>query len=245
MNKAVFGGAPSRALGIDFVKWTAPAVLALLVLAVMAFWPRYLASPATLGTPQMHFHVVTATLWFLLLATQPLLIRNRRPHVHRLLGYGSLVLAPLVVAAFVLAAHSQLATRSEAGIWPIGRYILYLQLSLGAMFALVWALGMLFRKDRLIHARFMAGTALTFVDPVFARLLPQIEGVNNNFVTAVLVDAILLALIWMERDARRGRWVFPVLLVLLVLQQLPLFFGLTESGAWDAFSRWYLGLSLT
>ena len=233
-----------RSPGLDLIKWTAPAVLSLMVLAVMAFWPRYLSSPASLGTPYIHFHAVTSTLWFLLLFTQPLLIRNRRTTLHHRLGYASLLLAPLVMVAFVLAAHSQLGSRSAPDVWPIGRYILYLQISLGGLFGLLWLMGMLKRKDRLVHARLMAATGLTFVDPVLARLLPDL-GVPRQFVTFAVTDLILVALIWFERDARRGRWVFPTVLALFVLTQLPVVLGLTDSPLWEAFSRWYLSLSLT
>lgn len=244
MSQARFDFSAQPATGPDLIKWTAPAVLSLMVLAVMAFWPRYLSSPAALGTPYIHFHAVTATLWFLLLFTQPLLIRSRRTTLHHRLGYSSLLLAPLVVVAFVLAAHSQLDSRSAPDIWPIGRYILYLQISLGGLFGLIWLMGMLKRKDRLVHARLMAATGLTFVDPVLARLLPDV-GIPNQFVTFAVTDLILVALIWFERDARRGRWVFPTVLILFVLLQLPVFLGLTDSATWDAFSRWYLSLSLT
>ncbi|NBB92295.1 MAG: hypothetical protein GVY32_03905 [Gammaproteobacteria bacterium] len=230
--------------GLDLIKWTAPAVMALMILAVMAFWPRYLSSPATLGTPFLHFHAITATLWFALLFTQPLLIRNRKPAWHRRLGYASLALAPLVVAAFVLAAHSQLGSRSAPDVWPLGRYILYLQLSLGALFGLFWLMGMLERRDRLVHARYMVATGLTFIDPVLARLLPDL-GIPPQFVTFAVTDIILLALIWLERDARRGREVFPIVLALFLLSQLPVFMGLTDSPAWEAFAGWYLSLPLT
>lgn len=244
MNEARFSSPAASGAGIDLIKWTAPSVLSLMVLAVMAFWPRYLSSPAALGTPWIHFHAVTATLWFALLFTQPLLIRYRRTALHHLLGYASLAVAPLVVAAFVLAAHSQLGSRTAPDIWPIGRYILYLQLSLGGLFGLIWLMGMIKRNDRLVHARLMAATGLTFVDPVLARLLPDL-GIPNQFVTFAVTDLILVALIGFERDARRGRWVFPTVLALFVFLQLPVFLGLTDTAAWDSFSRWYLSLGLT
>jgi hypothetical protein len=215
-----------------------------MILAVMAFWPRYLSSPRALGTPWIHFHAVTATLWFMLLFTQPLLVRYRQTTWHHRLGYASLMIAPLVIAAFVLAAHSQLGSRAAPDIWPLGRYILYLQLSLGGLFGLLWAAAMLKRKDRLVHARLMAATGLTFVDPVLARLLPDL-GIPNQFVTFAVTDLILVALIWSERGARRGRWVFPTVLGLFVLTQLPVLLGLTDTAAWEAFARWYLSLSLT
>jgi len=244
MNQARVHLRPQPVPGLDLIKWTAPAVLSLMILAVMAFWPRYLSSPFALGTPYIHFHAVSATLWFLLLFTQPLLIRYRRTSLHHRLGYVSLLLAPLVVAAFVLAAHSQLTGRSSPELWPLGRYILYLQLSLGGLFGVFWLMGMLKRKDRLVHARFMAATGLTFIDPVLARLLPEL-GIPNQFLTFALTDLILVALIWFERDSRRGRWVFPSVLALFVLFQLPVFLGLTDSPLWEAFSSWYLSLSLT
>lgn len=231
-------------MGIDLARWTSPAVLLLLILAAAAFWSSYLSSPRALGTPYLHFHAVSATLWFLLLFAQPLLIRYGKRTLHHWLGYASLAIAPLVVAAFALAAHSQLGTRTGEDLWQIGRYILYLQISLGGLFGLIWLMGMLKRKDRPVHARFMAATGLTFVDPVLARLLPDL-GIPNQFVTFAVTDLILITLIWIERDARRGRWVFPTVLALFILTQLPVILGLTDTAAWEGFSRWYLSLSLT
>lgn len=57
--------------------------------------------------------------------------------------------------------------------------------------------------------------------------------------TFAVTDLILVALIWFERDARRGRWVFPAVLALFVFSQLPVMLGLVEAQAWEAFSRWY------
>lgn len=236
---------PRPGAGPNLIKWTAPAVASLMILAVLAFWPRYLSSPVTLGNGYIHFHAITATLWFALLFTQPLLIRSRRTSLHHRLGYASLLLAPLVVLAFLLAAHYQLGSRTAPEVWPIGRYILYLQLSLGLLFGLIWLMGMVHRKDRLVHARLMAATGLTFVDPVLARLLPSIEGMNNQMVTFGVVDLILIALIWFERGARRGRWVFPTVLGFFVLIQIPIYLDLTSTELWDSFSRWYLALSIT
>ncbi|MBS3743233.1 MAG: hypothetical protein KGY48_02660 [Wenzhouxiangellaceae bacterium] len=82
--------------------------------------------------------------WFAVRAvSQPLPIRSRKPALYHRLGYVSLLLAPLVVAAFFLTTHSRLGSRTGPDIWPIGRYILYLQLSL---FGLLWLMGMLKRK---------------------------------------------------------------------------------------------------
>lgn len=234
---------PAR--GLDLQTWTPPAVGTLLLLAVLAFWPTYLAAPARLGTPYTHLHASTATLWFVLLLAQPLLLRAGARRLHRTLGYASVLLAPLVLVGIALGAHSLLGRLMAAGVWREGVYVLYLQASLGAAFGILWGLGMWHRKDRKVHARFMAATGLTFVDPVLARLLPDLPGVGAQVVTFTVVNAILLGLIWNEREARRGRWVFPLVLGVFLLLEIPLALGVTGTGAWEGFARWYLALPLT
>ena len=175
MNQARVHLRPQPAPGLDLIKWTAPAVLSLMILAVMAFWPRYLSSPVALGTPYIHFHAVPATLWFLLLfnpaATDPLSSDDTSPPI----GYVSLLLAPLVVAAFVLAAHSQLTGRSSPELWAARALHSLSPAVAGGLFGVFWLMGMLKRKDRPgACPRFMAATGLTFIDPVLARLLPEL-----------------------------------------------------------------------
>lgn len=232
------------AVGVDLVKWAPPGVAALIALAILAFWPTYLANPSELGTFYTHLHAGTATIWFLLLIVQPLLIRFRRRQLHRTLGYSSYVLAPLVVLCIFLGGHS-LLTRWSADEWWIGKYILYLQVSLGSLFGICWILAMYFRKDRQVHARFMVATGLTFLDPVVARIIPVFDGAISQMITFGTVYLILFLLIWLERDAKKGRWVFPLVLALFVVAGLPLFFGVTDTIGWENFSRWFLSLGLT
>lgn len=232
------------ARGVDLERWSTPAVGGLLFLAFFAFWPSYISGPRTLGTPYTHIHALTATLWFLLLMVQPLLIRSGRRPLHRTLGYASGLLAPAVLVGIVLGAHSRVGSFDPA-LWDPGLYLLYLQIGLGAVFIAIWALGMKHRVDRRAHARFMAATGLTFVDPVLARLLPAVPGVSTQVVTFMVVNLILIGLIWAERDARRGRWAFPTVLGIFLVLEIPLWAGFTESSAWDAFGRWFLSLPLT
>lgn len=232
------------ARGVDLERWSAPAIGGLLLLALFAFWPTYLSGPRALGTPYTHLHALTATLWFVLLIVQPLLIRSGRRPLHRRLGHASCFLAPAVLVGIVLGAHSRLGSFVPE-LWNVGVYVLYLQIGLGAAFIAIWALGMKHREDRKVHARFMAATGLTFVDPVLARLLPSVPGVNGQVITFMVVNLILVGLIWAERDARRGRWAFPTVLGIFFAMEVPLWAGFTESSAWDAFGRWFLSLPLT
>ncbi len=232
------------AIGIDLVKWAPFAFLGLILLALFAFWPNYLSSPSELGTFYTHLHAITATAWFILLIVQPFLIKSRRRPLHRTIGKTSVVVGPLVLLGMLLGAHG-LIGRWPAESWPLARFILYLQISLAFVFGALWLLGMIFRKDQFVHGRFMVATGLTFIDPVLARILPSIPGLSTQLVTFGVVNVILLALIWKERDAKRGRWVFPLTLALFVLIEIPMALGITQSGMWDAFSQWFSGLPLT
>src|SRR5512133_2894592 len=87
--------------------------LALLLLAVLAFWPRYLSLLGSPIDPYTHLHAAFATLWCLLLISQPLLVRRHR-QLHRRLGGLSYVLAPGFAAASLLLAHSRFRAMDEA-----------------------------------------------------------------------------------------------------------------------------------
>ena len=92
----------------------------------------------------------------------------------------------------------------------------------------------------------MVCTALTLVDPIVARLLYiglGIEPPAMQAITYALVDATLVFL-WM-RDRRLGSsaGVFPGMLALFILVEIPTFI-LPDTVAWRAFAGWYAGLPL-
>jgi hypothetical protein len=68
---------------------------------------------------------------------------------------------------------------------------------------------------------------------------------NYQWFTFGLTDCVLIALIWLERDGRMGRRVFPVMLGVFILAQLPALFALTDTPLWQAFARWFASLPLT
>ena len=90
---------PYRNIGFFF--------LLLLVLVVAGFTPRVPDTPffgyfSQLGTsrhvpPVIHVHALIAVVWFLLLSTQPFLIRANRLDLHRKLGRASIVVVLLFV----------------------------------------------------------------------------------------------------------------------------------------------------
>lgn len=232
--------------GVDYSR--SGIVFALfLALALLAFWPSYVSLPFARSSGYIHFHAATASLWMGLLIAQPLAIRARRFALHRLLGRASLVLAPLVLVSIVLLANSRIRM-AEGPFYAIQTYILYLQISLAALFAVSWIGGLVTRRRMALHARFMACTAITLIDPIVVRLLLWRDSTpdwNYQWFTFAITDLVLLGLIWRERNATTGRGVFPAMLALFVLVQAPALTGWTQSPAWQGFARWFAAMPLT
>ena len=214
-----------------------------LLIAMVAFWPTYFAQVrATSGFT--HLHAVTAALWMVLLVLQSWAIGARRVALHRGSGKASYVIAPLVLLSILLLAHDRIRS-AQGEAYAIQTYILYLQLSLAALFALSYGLAIWTRRSVARHSRFMVCTALTLVDPVFIRLLlwaDPLPGFNYQWLTFGLTDLIFLVLIWLERHNRAGRGVFPAMLGVFILAQLPALLGLTEGPLWQGFARWFAAL---
>ena len=224
-----------------------PWFAGLLALAIFTFWPSYVSLPPARSSPYTHFHALVATAWMLLLVGQPMLMRAGRRQAHRALGKASWVVGPLFIVAAVLLAHHRITVASP-DFYPIQTYILWLQVSLGGLFALCWALAMAYRREMPIHARFMICTGLTLIDPVVIRLWNWIgfdPNVNYQWYTFGLTDAVFLLLIWLDRQSSKGRWVFPTMLGVFLLAQIPALFGLTQQAWWQSFARWFAALPLT
>jgi hypothetical protein len=178
---------------------SAPYFAGLFLVAIVAFWPTYLSRLAR-ASAHTHLHAVTASSWMLLLIAQPLAIRTRRIALHRTLGRASYGVAPLVVVSMVLLAHSK-----THGASPEDLVGAILPLSLAALFALSYTPGIATRRTMALHARFMIGTAMTLIDPVFVRLLNWIYATPPflyQWITFSLTNTVFAVLIWRERHSR-------------------------------------------
>lgn len=242
-DKGEAGKAPRP---LNFTR-SGPYFAAMFLVALVAFWPSYLSKAPAESSAYTHVHAFLAASWMVMMAAQPVLIRTRRLAWHRLVGRASYVLAPLFVVSVVLLGHSRIkGATGEA--FAIQTYVLYLQTSLTVLFALSYALAIATRRVVALHARFMACTALTMIDPVVIRLLFWVEpapGWNYQWLTFGLTDLTLVALVWLGRHGRAGRKVFPAMLLMFVLAQLPALLGLTAAPPWQAFARWFAALPLT
>ncbi|VAW67705.1 hypothetical protein MNBD_GAMMA09-3540 [hydrothermal vent metagenome] len=221
--------------------------IALLLLAITGFWPSYFSKlgGAESGSFYTHLHAITMMLWVTMLISQAFLIRYKKFSLHKSIGRFSYLLVPALTVSLVLLAHSQI-TLHEYGVSYNRMYILFLQLSLLAVFIISYVLAIVYKHSPVHHARFMICTSLTLIDPAVARLpldLPEIP-FSYQLWTFSLTDTILLVLIFLERKQPRGRSVFPVMLgVFLFFQALNL--NWTRSDTWDDFALWFAQLPLT
>lgn len=214
--------------------------IGLLFVSVIAFWPTYYAIFLS-SEFYIHLHAFFAVLWFGMLIVQPYLIKKKRLELHRQIGKVSYFIAPFVVISVVLLAHERLILASES-FYPIQTYILYLQISLAFAFAITYGLAIYYRRTKPIHARFMVATSFTFIDPIFARLFnimaPNATW-NNQMITFMLVNLILIVLSILDRNNRKTKWVYPSLLLIYLIIELPIFFDLTGLNWWQAFAEWF------
>ncbi len=219
--------------------------IVLFFLAIIGFWQSYFSQLFGDIDGYVHFHAVTMLLWIILLITQAFLIRYKKYLLHRFIGKLSYVLVPLIIISLILLAHNQIVIR-EDGISGSRLYILFLQLSLLAIFIIAYVLAIIYRKSPVRHARYMISTALTLIDPAVARIPVDIPPLPFSFqvITFTLTDLIFIVLIIMEHKQKQGREVFPIMLaIFLIFQGLNLTW--TDSSLWNKFATWFAILPLT
>jgi hypothetical protein len=197
--------------------------IALLLLAVPAFWPSYFFPKKYETDWHVHLHGIAMFLWMLLLIAQASLIQFRSFPAHRALGKTSFVLVPVIVVSTLLLANY----RMRSGVNDELTYFFYVQLALLVQFTVAYALAIFERRTPAAHMRFMVCTALALVDPILARVLYNQLGIEPPLMQAItygVVDAILLALIAHDKLQRHYVNVYQWMLALFVATQLPTFF---------------------
>jgi uncharacterized membrane protein len=222
--------------------------LGLPALALLAFWPNYLAKPLAPIDGYTHFHAATGLLWLVLLLAQALLVRARRLDLHRFLGRLSFAAAPLFVLSSLLLAHHRFS-RMDAVTFEREACTLYLPLSAALLFACAWALALAHRRDIRLHARFMASTGLLLLDPVVGRVLAfhvvqRPEFWNYQLATFGVAAAVVLALARTLPPRSQPRLTFAVFAGGYV-SVLAGWFFVPHSPAWNSFAQWFRGLAVT
>jgi hypothetical protein len=233
--------------GLDLPTHAALLAAVLLVLAVPAFWPDYLARLRA-ADPYTHAHALLGTLWLLALMVQPLLIRARRLRLHRLIGRLAGTAGLAFFTSGVLLTHYRAGRMTEAAFERDGSGF-YLPLVMSAIFGAALLLGLVWRREMAVHARFMACTSLALVDPVLARLLhfyaPPLPAafLYQLPAFAIIIGSLLLLQRGLPPASPGGRS-FRVFAV-GVTADLLLYFLTPYSATWLDVLRWFRALPLT
>ncbi|HEY0506215.1 MAG TPA: hypothetical protein VGD42_22240 [Lysobacter sp.] len=217
-------------------------VWALLALAVAGFWPSYVRRFGE-ADAITNLHAGLMLGWFAMLLAQPWLVRTRRLALHRRVGKLSYVLVPAIVATCLWLSHLRIAAATPES-FGFQVFILYLGIAASAIFLMSWALAIVHRRDTALHARYMAGTGLTLIDPALARLLATTMpglGPLVPWVSYGLLFLILGVLLWRDRG-RHGQRAFVVLTAVFALN-FALLNVVPRTAAWAEFARWWGGVA--
>ena len=187
---------PYRNIGFFF--------LLLLALVVAGFTPRIVGTPffgyfSTVvhrgEIPWIfHLHAAVAVTWFVLLSTQPFLIRANRLDLHRWLGRASLVVVALFFfTALQVIKHTYLngIAHSSRGAVLAGLEQPFIDLLLFLSF---YTVALLRRRHFHQHVAFMIAAALASATPGLARLgLHVVGGLPGILLVIVLIYATLVS----------------------------------------------------
>lgn len=222
--------------------------LGLFALVIAGFWPSYFAKFFD-GTAEftfyLHFHATLAMLWVFMLIAQPILIRQKKFALHKKIGKLSYILVPLIFISIILLAHSTLRGPKEnvgLELWVPFKDLL--------IFAVGYGIAIKYRSTMAIHARGMIVAGIVLIEPALVRLIlyvffPDADFAPEGYISMiVLVYALLIGLIIVERKQKVGRWVFPLALGLYIFVHSVLLFQIRVPG-WQAFAEWFAALPLT
>lgn len=213
-------------------------------LVILGFWPTYFAkffNGSADFTFYFHFHAAILTLWLLLLITQPILIRKKKLSIHRFNGKLSYFLFPLVFLSVILLAHS----RHEIDEKNLDIRLLVPFKDL-LILGTAYFIAIRYRHNIDLHARGMVVTGIAFIEPSLVRFIRYaiIPSPAANYLTMFFIYSLLIGLIIKERNQKRGRWVFPLILGLYVIVHSIIIFKI-HIGPWESFSKWFINLPLT
>lgn len=224
------------------------------IVVVWAFWPSYYSQVQRQADFHNHTHGIAMSAWILLLIAQAWLIRIRKFSIHRTLGKLSyLVMAILIILTFNMI-HSRMQTSGALSKMHLVSMALMVNGTLSLI--AIYGLAIYYRKQPLVHARYMICTIFPLFTPLTDRLIyrnfqpmiayaPTIDGNPIvPFFGFLLADLLVLGLLLWDWKSNARLDVFPKVLIILVLYHISLF-TFYKLPIWNSFSNWFLSLPLS
>ena len=149
----------------------------------------------------VHVHGAFAIGWVLLFVTQPLLLRWRQLRWHRKIGVIGMPLALGVLITMIPTGFYQATRDAQAGAGPTGISSVLGVLTSGVLFVGLVTAGIVARKDREAHPRWLLLATLVVLWPAWFRFRHYFPAVPRPDIWF----AIVLAYIWIPIAAIRDR----------------------------------------
>lgn len=224
--------------------WFFPAMGGVAVLAVAIGFGRTYFAPMARGTFAaplvLHIHGAFAIAWVLLFAVQPMLVRMRQVKWHRRIGLAGLPLAIGVATTMLPAGVFQATRDAAAGAGPTGISAILGVMTSAIMFVALVGAGVLTRKNRDAHARWMLLATLVVIWPAWFRFRHWFPAVPRPEVWFALVLADVWIVVAMIRDRVTRGAIHPVLLwggtAVIVEQSLEVI--MFDSPSWRVAAQW-------
>lgn len=206
--------------------------------AVVFGFGRTYAAPMLRGSfsgPRfVHLHGAFAMAWITLFVAQPLLVRFGQVAWHRRLGQLGLPLAAGVALTTVLVGVNSVARDVAAGGGDSAVSVLLGSVTSAMVFLVLVTAGIVTRRRREAHARWMLLATLVVAWPAWFRLRHWFPSVPHPEIWFGLVAADVWIVVAMVRDYVVRRSIHPVLLwggtAIIVEQSLEVW--LFDSAAW-------------
>ncbi|MCX2718116.1 hypothetical protein [Lentiprolixibacter aurantiacus] len=219
MNKAKFYGNAYIFLAIS------------LVIIAVGFSQSYFSKLDEMAFPY-HLHGISASLWMILLVTQPYLYKIGKIKLHRKLGWVSLILVPLIVIGGVIMIKSMI---NRQAFYPPGSVykLAFIDVVTLSSFIGIYALAIYHRKRLKLHARLMIITIFGPLLPALTRVF-FVFGLADNFNSALtysylIIELVLLYIIWREREAKEMSVTYLPFLLFIVVQHILMYYA----GGWE------------
>ena len=177
-------------------------ILLLIPLTILGFYKTYFIKFTDFDEHIdffIHLHAFIAFLWILLLGIQPLLIRNQRYNLHRLLGKTTYYLFPMLILSLIPLIINELQ-RGDT---------IYNTVANGVLLTTFYMLAIINKKNIAKHMRYMISLALVFVIPTLGRVIAIWFGAPKEVMYQIVFTGINLTLItlilWDKTNNRNFR----------------------------------------
>ncbi len=215
-------------------------VSVLVALAVFVGFARSYYLKGIFGTRPLplllHVHGFVMTCWLALLIMQTLLVARRRTDIHRRLGvFGGILASTIVVIGVTVAIDAARSGHAPPRMSPLS----FLTIPLGdiAVFGILVAVGLYYRRRPELHKRFMIIATVAIIPAGVARwpwALIARQPVRFFAVTDLFLIAIIIF------DYARTQRLSPAYLWggILLIASHPLRLMLASTSAWLTFAHW-------